>query len=156
MRWCAALAIVLVALMVVTVKIWRHPRKRLSPPAPPDIAEPAAPPSAPAPSSPVREARAGIAHLRGRVLFPGGGQPAHDVEVVAEDGARTIAAQITRKDRFQSQCCSGADRARILEANSKVVVSEKRIYVWNSGIRRRGGEKRAGSACRHPANVRCH
>ena len=69
----------------------------MAPPAPPDIAEPAARPAPVAPS-PARHARAGIAHLRGRLLFPDGRQPTDDVEVVAEDGARTIAAQVTKKD----------------------------------------------------------
>jgi hypothetical protein len=55
----------------------------------------------------VRRGPTGIAHLRGRVLFPDGRQSTDDVEVVADDGARTIAAQVTKKDRFQIHLPAG-------------------------------------------------
>jgi len=106
MRWCAALSVVLVALLVVTVKICRHPRKRVPAAPPPDIAESAAPPVLPAPAVAPRAA-AGIAHLHGRVLFPDGREPTDDVEVVAEDGTRSIAAQVTKNDRFQIHLPAG-------------------------------------------------
>ena len=106
MRWCAALAVVLVALVVLTVKVGRR-SPRHTPAAKPEIAEavePAATPDGrapPAPASFERHEASGIAHVHGRVLFPPGSQPPDEVEVVAECGTRTFDAAVEEDGRFQ-------------------------------------------------------
>ena len=74
MRWCAALAVVLVALVVMTVRTMRRPHRR-PPPADPELVELAPTAPAPRPYLPMAAAprpSSGIAHLRGRALFPAG------------------------------------------------------------------------------------
>ncbi len=116
MRWCAALALVLVALVVVTIRGLRRPHKR---PAPrqPDVAE-VAPPATNAPRAPsyspsptlaptAHGDSAGIARLRGRVLFPAGLEQTDDLEVLAEDPARRVLAQVLADGRFDIHLPSG-------------------------------------------------
>jgi hypothetical protein len=103
MRWCVALALVLVALVVMTVKTWRRaPRgPAAAPPALADTDPPATmPPPAPAPPA-ARHDSSGIAHVRGRVFFPAGEEATNDLEVLAENGARALTAQILEGGRFQ-------------------------------------------------------
>jgi hypothetical protein len=109
MRWCAALAIVLVALVAVTVKHLRPPPKR-PPPSDVEIAaidphETAAPRATSA--APIRRESDGIAHLRGRVLFPAGAEPTDEIEVVAEDQTRRVTARISDDRRFDIHLPSG-------------------------------------------------
>src|SRR2546423_195084 len=105
MRWCAALAVILVALMVLTVKVGRR-GPRHTPVAAPQIAEvvePAAASDAPAPLAPAsfeRHDAPGIAHVHGRLLFPSGSEPPDEVEVVAESGTRAFDAEV-EDGRFQ-------------------------------------------------------
>jgi hypothetical protein len=111
MRWCAALAVVLVALVVMTVRTIRRPHRH-PPPVDPEPAELAPPPPAPSGTSfsptEARRESSGIAHLRGRVLFPGGGRPNDDtIDVVAEDGTRKVSAQLDEEGRFQLHLPSG-------------------------------------------------
>jgi hypothetical protein len=115
MRLCAALALVLVALVVLTVKAAQRPTR----PAPavvdidveaPEIAAPRAPaplarpaPRAPAPAD-HRETR-GTAHLRGRLLFPTD-ERAETLEVVAENFSRRVRARID-DDQFELHLPAG-------------------------------------------------
>jgi hypothetical protein len=101
MRWCAALALVLVALVVMTVKTIRRPHER---PAPVEReAVEIAPPAPPTPS-PERRASSGIAHLRGWVVPPagrrGGDELDDDLKVTADDGRRTFDARTTKGGGF--------------------------------------------------------
>jgi len=110
MRWCAALAVVLVALVVVTVRGLRRPAKH-RPPADAESVALAAPveaddPAATAAAPREREA-AGPGHLRGRVLYPAGVEPSDDLEVVAEDLSRRVTARITEQGQFDIHLPSG-------------------------------------------------
>jgi hypothetical protein len=109
MRLCAALAVVLVALLVVTVRGLRRPPKR--PPTtevdiaaidPPETAAPR-----PTSAAPIRRESEGAAHLRGRVLFPAGVEVTEDLEVAAEDATRRVIARITDDGRFDIHLPSG-------------------------------------------------
>ena len=114
MRWCAVLALVLVALVVVTIRGLRRPHKRPPPPEP-DVAEVAPPattaPPAPSPSPALAPTAhgdsTGIARLRGRVLFPAGVERNSDLAVVAEDPARRVFAQVLADGRFDIHLPSG-------------------------------------------------
>src|SRR5262245_39897492 len=106
MRWCAALAVVLVALVVLTVKGLRRPHKRAATVAP-DLAELAGPsaiaPGRASPPPPSRRESGGIAHLRGRALPPAGVDGADRLpvlKVTADDGRRSFAAGIMTGGRF--------------------------------------------------------
>src|SRR5689334_21776870 len=101
MRLCAALALVLVALVVVTVRAAQRPRAGAPVAVDAEVAEPPPPADptprafAPPPTRPIVERReaGGIGHLRGRLLFP----PdvwANSVNVEAEDFARIIRARV--------------------------------------------------------------
>ncbi|HMC95453.1 MAG TPA: hypothetical protein VKO16_11855 [Polyangia bacterium] len=124
MRWCVALSLVLVALIVTTVRItFRKPQHVAHAPVddreaelddqPAHAESPAGPlrpyqtESAPRPTwhpAPVgHRARAPVVHLHGRVLPPSGGD-ADDVfdglEVIADDGTRTVTARLSSGGRF--------------------------------------------------------
>jgi hypothetical protein len=111
MRLCAVLAVMLVALVVVTVRGLRRPHKHPAAP-PPDVTEvavpavPTAAASAPAPPA-RREGAGGIARLHGRVLFPPNVGRTSNLEVVAEDPARRVFAQIRDDGRFDVHLPSG-------------------------------------------------
>jgi len=110
MRLCAALAVVLVALVVVTVKAnQRHPR-RAAASIEPVLAEPL-PETAPAParSSPSlpRYESGGIAHLRGHLLFPAGEERSNDLVVVAEGTTRQFRAHAPDGVRYEIHLPSG-------------------------------------------------
>jgi hypothetical protein len=71
-------------------------------PVDPEIVELASPASPAPPSIPSsRPESSGIAHLRGRVLFPAGTDATSDVVVVAEDGARRLHAHVQEGGRYQ-------------------------------------------------------
>jgi len=102
MRLCAALALVLVALVVATVKTTqRHPqRSAISIEREPDetaktVSSP--PPTRAAPAAPA-ESAGGIAHLRGRLLLPPGAERSEELVVVAEGTAREFRAEIHDDD----------------------------------------------------------
>jgi hypothetical protein len=107
MRWCVALAVVLVALVAATVKVSRRtPRPVVAPkpeitaavaPAPSFVPRPPPTPEPP----PARHETGGIAHLRGRVLAPPGTDTTQSLKVVAEEGDRTIIAETLDGGRFQ-------------------------------------------------------
>jgi hypothetical protein len=122
MRWCAALAIVLGALLVVTAKVGRvlGGSHRLRPPAipvedsraeepapvtpPPPTYRPQAPPR-PISRAPLagRRERTSVAHLHGRVLLSSGGgdiDDLDDLQVDADDGLRLIHARLSAGGRF--------------------------------------------------------
>lgn len=124
MRWCVALSLILVALIVTTVGITFHnPRRVAHAPLddreaelgdqPARAATPATPlrpyqaESAPRPiwhAAPVaHRARAPVVHLQGRVMLPPG-TDAEDVldglEVIADDGTRTVTARLGPGGRF--------------------------------------------------------
>jgi hypothetical protein len=124
MRWCAALAIVLCALLVVTAKVGlvagnshklRHPAIPVedsraeepapaTPPPPPPPNRPAAPPRpiSRAPLAGQRERRS-VAHLHGRVLLSSGGgdiDDLDDLQVDADDGLRLVHARLSAGGRF--------------------------------------------------------
>jgi len=111
MRWCVALSIVVVVLVALTVKAGRRRPPSKAPAASPEVSEievrqPSAPPRAPEPDLPptFREPgeSSGIAHLRGRVLFPAGvNEKDGYFEVAAEGDDRTFAAQVMEGGRFQ-------------------------------------------------------
>ena len=109
MRLFAALAVVLVALVVVTVRGLRRPPRR---PPPTDVEIAAIDPPETAARgatspAPIRRESDGIAHLRGRVLFPAGVEAAEDLEVAAEGPTRRVIAQITEDRRFDIHLPSG-------------------------------------------------
>ena len=111
MRWCAALAVVLVALVVMTVRTIRRPHRH-PPPVDPESVELAPPPPAPSGASfsslVVRRESSGIAHLRGRVLFPAGERDSDDdISVVAEDGTRKVHARVQEDGGYQLHLPSG-------------------------------------------------
>jgi hypothetical protein len=110
MRLCAALALVLIALVVLTVKTGRRPPRRAAPVGRDDaqLAPARVRASVPSPSSPpaARELR-GIAHLRGRVLFPPGVTPTPHVKVVADDSSRAFDALVHDDGRFEFHLPSG-------------------------------------------------
>jgi hypothetical protein len=106
MRWCIALSFVVVALVALTVKAGRRaPRKTAA--ATPEIADLVEPTQSDAPPPQLAAATAepqeasGIAHVRGRIVFPAGSEPPDDVEVVAESGTRTFDAEVSDDGRFQ-------------------------------------------------------
>jgi hypothetical protein len=103
MRLCAALALVLVALVVLTVKVARRHPRHAPAPAATEVAALEAPVPTPA-RAPARIAHGesgGIALLRGRLLFPAGVERMSSLEVVAESGARRFHALIPDNDRFE-------------------------------------------------------
>ncbi len=124
MRWCVALSLVLVALIVATVKITSHKPRRVAH-APiedreaalddrPAHAETSPGPlrpfqteSAPRPTwhaAPVSHpVRAPVVHLHGRVLPPVGTDAEEvfdDLEVIADDGTRAVTARLSSGGRF--------------------------------------------------------
>src|SRR5262245_8091175 len=99
MRLCAAIALVPVALVVVTVQASQRQPTRASaaPSLGPAPAEPLRGPASPpmrAPPSPAPSESGGIAHLRGRLLMPAGVEPTDGLVVVAEGVARQFRAHI--------------------------------------------------------------
>ncbi len=108
MRLCAALALVLVALVVVTVRVTRRRPARAATPIATARAAPERRASAPRESAaPAAREAAGSASLRGRVLLPPGGETITDLEVVADDGARRFVALIRDHDRYEIHLPSG-------------------------------------------------
>src|SRR5262245_7289907 len=110
MRLCAALALVLVALVVLTVKAGRRPARGAAPASRDDAELAPAPARAGAPSAPAQPAGhepGGIAHLRGHVLFPAGVKPNDHLDVTAEDPSRTFAALVGDDGRFEVHLPSG-------------------------------------------------
>ncbi len=120
MRWVAALALVLVALLGMTLKVATRQRARAPSSAPelpaaPEIAPRprAAPPRSSPPRSGPRE-RTGVAVLRGVVQLPPGqttGRQDHDtddadrfagLDVVADGGTRSFTARVLAAGRFAS------------------------------------------------------
>ena len=110
MRLFAALAIVLVALLVATVRqaISMRGRSALAAAPPPDVEDDASPPprapplSYVAPASGEASARGGVAHLHGRVL-PAPGRSADTLAgttVVADDGVRSFNVDATGEGVF--------------------------------------------------------
>jgi hypothetical protein len=115
MRLCAALALVLVALVAVTVKAWRRPHARRATPA--DVADVTesrrntlggpGPPGIPSwrrPPIRARRATPALGHLYGRALAPPGRDPTDllpVLSVTAHDGAHIINALTTADGRFE-------------------------------------------------------
>ena len=135
MRLCAALAVVLVALVVVTVRGLRRPPKR---PPPTDVEIAAIdPPETAAPratsAAPIRRESEGVAHLRGRVLFPAGVEATEDLEVAAEDPTRRVIARITDDGRFDIHLPSGR---YTLVASAGVLVGVVPDVLVRSGAER--------------------
>jgi hypothetical protein len=112
MRWCAALVFVLLVVVVVGVRGLRRDRHRPSIAAPAiadEMAPPPTPrryPSPPTPEPPLRRESSGVAELRGRVLFPPDEEATSELRVVAEGGARKLAATI-RRGQFQLRVPAG-------------------------------------------------
>src|SRR5262245_20646087 len=108
MRWCVSLSLLVVALVALTVKVGRRGPRHAPAPTPEiaDVVEQTASAAAPAPPAPAsfeRQEASGIAHVRGRVLFPSGSELASpdEVGVVAESGTRTFDAEVLEDGRFQ-------------------------------------------------------
>jgi hypothetical protein len=110
MRLCAALALVLVALVVLTVGAAQRPAKRAPAAADVDVDVADPPPTlAPTPrafaaprAGPRVEPReaGGIGHLRGRLFFPDDLRTSN-LDVVAEDFTRRVTALLDDDDRFE-------------------------------------------------------
>lgn len=123
MRWCAALAIVLCALLVVAARVGRvaggsHRLRRpaatpvedsraevpapATPPPPPSRPETPPRPISRAPLAGQRERRS-VAHVHGRVLLSSGGgdiDDLDDLQVDADDGLRLVHARLSAGGRF--------------------------------------------------------
>jgi hypothetical protein len=108
MRWCVALAAVLVALVVVAVRGLRRPAKH-RPDANAVELVPAAQAEDPGASwaAPAAREAPGPAHLRGRVLYPAGAEASDDLEVIAEDATRRVTARIGDNGQFDIHLPSG-------------------------------------------------
>src|SRR5436190_16983564 len=111
MRLCAALALVLVALVVVTVKATqRHPRPSSTSIEPAPAASPRAAARAPERAAAARAAPVepgGMAHLRGRLLLPAGVDPTSALDVMAEGSVRRFRALIPDDTRYEIHLPSG-------------------------------------------------
>ena len=138
MRWCVALALVLAALVVLTVKATRRTSNK-APVVAPEIAEIAGPrplvPSRALNAPPARQESPnnGVAFLHGRILFPAGADTRRDVTVVAEGAERTLDAKVMEGGHFQIHLPPG--RYTLIASAGELIGDVPDVYA-------RGGAER--------------